>query len=835
MPELATRLPRRRPELLLRPVGDRGDHVVKDPVTGQFYNLGPQETFLLERLDGRQDADAICRDFAQKFGEPLGTDDLQQFLDLARAQGFLLPDLPTASARGRTRPAPADDGTRNGNGARSHPAAPATPPAPPQRRQSLLYWRKSFFDPDRLFTWLEPKIRLVWTPAFLALTAAAVAAAAVLAFSNGGELLAHLPDAFTWQTLVLAWLTLVVVTTCHEFAHGLTCKHYGGEVHEVGFLMILFMPAFYCNVSDAWLFKEKSKRLWVTFAGGYCDACLWALGVFVWRLTQADTLVHDLAWVVLSVCGGRIFFNFNPLLRLDGYYLISDWAEIPNLRRRSWGYVSAWLRRILWGGPRPEPDPRGRFLLGYGVLSWLFSLTYLSLMLAGMVHFLGARWGLAGLALVGLLALITLPNMFRGLGKGEVTKMLLRRHIRTAVWVLLLTAVPAALYFVEIEDREGGPFQVRPTVRAEVRAPVAGFLRAVEYDEGEHVSQGALVARLDVPDLDSRLAQKRAEVQEIQAKVRLLEIGSRPEEVAEARHKLERARHWRDLAEQDLRHAREGLREDLKRLDDLLVQQRAEREFARYAHDRSERLYSHGTGTKEELQNARKDFDVRESQLKQTLDQKRVREEQGTREAEAELAKREKELGDAESALAVLEAGSRPQEIDAERAHLARLKEEARYLEGLQGKLLITSPVAGLVTTPHPKEKAGQYLKEGDLICVVEEPSVLEAEIAVGEQEVARVHPGQAVDLKARALPFETLHAQVSRVAPGAARGDDKAAPAPRGDTQTTVTVYCQLEEPPAELRPGLTGHARIACGRRTLGAISLERGLRLLRTEFWW
>src|SRR5439155_2123288 len=130
-----------------------------------------------------------------------------------------------------------------------------------------------------------------------------------------------------------------VTTTLHEFAHGLTCKHYGGEVHEIGFLLMFFIPCFYCNVSDAWLFDRKSKRLWVTFAGAYCDLCLWAVAVFVWRLTVADTMVYYVAWVALSVCGARIFFNFNPLLKLDGYYLLSDWVEIPNLRQRSWAFV----------------------------------------------------------------------------------------------------------------------------------------------------------------------------------------------------------------------------------------------------------------------------------------------------------------------------------------------------------------------------------------------------------------------------------------------------------------------------------------------------------------
>jgi multidrug efflux pump subunit AcrA (membrane-fusion protein) len=821
MADLATIPPPRRSELVLRPFGDRGDHVVKDPSTGQFFNLGAQESFLLECLDGRQTGEAICREFAGRFGEALSADDLQQFLDLARAQGFL------------QRKGVATGGPPVAKGAAGGPpAAPA--PVRPRRRQSLLYWRKSFFDPDRLFNWLEPKVRFVWTPGFLVFSAALILAAGLLVGTHGAELLGHLPHVFTWRTLVLAWLTLVVVTTCHEFAHGLTCKHYGGEVHEVGFLLIFFMPAFYCNVSDAWLFKEKSKRLWVTFAGGYCDMCLWALAVFVWRLTQADTLVHDLSWVVLSVCGGRIFFNFNPLLRLDGYYLLSDWAEMPNLRRRSWDHVTAHLRRLLWGAAPPEPEPRARFLIGYGVVSWLFSMTYLTLMLVGAVHVFGMRWGVLGMAGVVLLGSITLPGMFKGLFRGEVTTMLRRRPVRTAAWVAALAVVPAVLGLVRVEDRASGPFQVRPAVRAEIRAPVAGFLQAVSYDEGERVSAGAGVARLEVPDLASRVAQKHAEVQEIQAKLYLLELGPRPEEVAENRHKVQRAKEWRDLAQKDLDHARGALHDDLARLDDQIKQQRSEVEYARYAFERDEKLYAKGTLPRELYQEKKKEFEVHDAQFKQTLAQKAVREEQGTREVETELAKREKDLADAQSVLNILLAGTRPEEIEAERAHLARLKEEARYLEGLQEKVQVLSPVSGVVTTPHLKEKAGQYLKEGDLICTVEEPTELEAEIALGEEEVARVQPGQAVDLKARALPFQTLRAEVSRIAPGAARAEgDKAAP--RADSQALVTVSCRLEDPPPELRPGLTGHARISCGRCCLGGVLLERGLRLLRTEFWW
>src|SRR5207248_8674086 len=136
------------------------------------------------------------------------------------------------------------------------------------------------------------------------------------------ELASPVAQVWHWDVMALVWLTLLLTIAFHEFAHGLTCKHFGGEVHEIGFLLLYFVPCFYCNVSDAWLFPARAKRMWVTFAGGYCDLVLWALSAFAWRLTVPDSPLNYLAWMVFTVCGMRIFFNLNPLLKLDGYYLL---------------------------------------------------------------------------------------------------------------------------------------------------------------------------------------------------------------------------------------------------------------------------------------------------------------------------------------------------------------------------------------------------------------------------------------------------------------------------------------------------------------------------------
>jgi multidrug efflux pump subunit AcrA (membrane-fusion protein) len=798
MSEPVTLFPLRRADLVVRPFGDNGQYVVKDPQTGEFYHLGEAEHFLLTQLDGRRSAEMVRAAFEQRFGEPLSAGDLDDFLELARAQRFLQP------ATDASRP-------------------PGSAP-PRQRRHSLLSWRKSLFDPDRLMTWLAPRLGFLWTRGFLVFSAGCILLAVLLVWAGRHQLAGGILQALRWETALWVWLTLFVVTMLHEFAHGLTCKHHGGEVHEIGFLLLFFMPCFYCNVSDAWLFKERSKRLWVTFAGGYFELFVWSLAVFVWRVTMPGTFVNYLAFVVLVSCGVQTLFNFNPLLKLDGYYLLSDWLEVPNLHQRAGDYTRAHLRRLLWGAERPARESRGRLLLIFGSVSWLYSLVFLALMLWGLFHVLGTGWGWLGGGAIALLGLVSAGGLFRGFSNGEVRKMITLRHKRTVIWVLILGALAAALWLVEIQDWAAGPFRLHSPTRAEVRAPVVGFLREVSFDEGDRVSPGAVVARLEVPDLESRLVQKQAEVREAEARLRLLEIGTRPEEIAAQRQRVELAAAWRDLARRDLARTRLALAENLDRLGNQVAARRGELGAAESGYQRAQDLVGRRALAEEQYREAEARYRVSRALFAEAEAAKRAAEAKGALEAEAELARREKELAEARTILGLLEGGSRPEEIQAEKARLARLREERRHLEEQRQKQTVPSPTPGVITTARLKEKVGQYLREGDLICVVEEPVGLEAEVTLAEQDVARVRPGQEVKLKARALPFDTFLTRVDRVAPAAARGDG----------QGSVTVYCRLDAP-AGLLPDMTGHARVYTGRRPVGAILLDRALRLVRTEFWW
>ena len=798
----------RRSDLLFKPLGGNGQHVVKDPVSGAYFNLPPQEAFLLLQCDGQQTIGKICAAFEQRFDEPITPEDVKQFLLLASAQEFL-----------QSSTTPAIEASPLATVAASKPWTPT------RIARKILFWRHNFFDPDRFFTWLEPKLALVWSTVFFWVALALIAAAACVLGTNWSEYTDYLPEVTTWENILLAWVVLALVTTGHEFAHGLTCKHHGAEVHEIGFMLMFFMPCFYCNVTDAWLIPEKSKRLWITAAGSYFDLCLWALATLVWRVTLPGSTPYHFAWIVMSICGGRVFININPLVKLDGYYFVSDWLEIPNLRQRSLDHVSAYLRWVLWGAARPDPLPRGTTLFSFGVVSWSFTLFYVGLMLIGMHQLFLKSLGVFGLLIVAGLGWLIIPGLIGDAFSGEVTKMIFDRRKRTAIWIGALAGAVVASFGIHIDDWVSGSFKTRATVRPEIRAPVNGFLKIAYFDEGQHVTPGTHLGMLEIPDLSSKLTQKLAEQREVEAKLRLLEGGARPEELEELRQKVQRAKDWRDRAKIDLERKTTGFKEELTRLHEQVSQAQTQLEFHEGLFTRAKRLVDKKSLPYDQYLDAERQVKLSEAQLQQAEAQKRERQVVGVLEVESELAKRQKDYADTVAVLRLLEAGSRPEEIDAEKAKLERLKEERTFLEKQQERLKLMSPIAGVIVTTRLLEKVGQYFKEGDLVCEIEEPRSMEVEIPLEELDLERVAAGMRVDLKPRSQPFQTVTGRVTRIAPQATVGK----------VQSTVNVCCVPDEASHELIANTTGYACIYGNQASIAEYLTHRVWRYFRTEIYW
>lgn len=364
-------LPKLRADLTIRPQETKSGKVfiVKDAVSGRFFRFGEAEGFILRQLDGETSLDVIRRRAREELGGEVEPEVLIAFIKELRSGGILVDE----------------NGSSQDNRSRNR-----------RIRGNILFLRFKIFDPTWAFDHLSNFVRFCFTPYFIIFSAILILLAMGEVLIYSADLSAELRALMQASSIPLYVFFALFTVALHEFAHGLTCRYFGGDVHEIGFLLIYFQPALYCNVSDAWLFPEKSKRLWVSFAGPYFELFVWAVAVFTWRATEPDTFINQCALIVTAVSGVKTLFNFNPLIKLDGYYLLSDFLEIPNLRMKSFRMVGDLLRKVT-GRLQPgavEESRRDRIVcLAYGLVASAGSIAVIGSLALTAFKYLGAEGG----------------------------------------------------------------------------------------------------------------------------------------------------------------------------------------------------------------------------------------------------------------------------------------------------------------------------------------------------------------------------------------------------------------------------------------------------------
>jgi putative peptide zinc metalloprotease protein len=784
--------------------------VVKDPETSRFFRLKEIEHFIATQLNGSTDRDTTRRNVEEKFGISLSAEALDKFIQGLERLGLL---------------------EKNGASSGSQAQKPKTV------RGNLLYLRFKAFDPDKLFSRLiKPKlVRFFFTPYFLLLSALGIVVAAGITVADWQEIGRDIQGLYHFQAFFFAWLTVFLVIVAHEFAHGLACKFFGGEVHEIGFLLLYFQPAFYCNVSDAWLFPEKSKRLWVTFAGAYIEVFIWSLATVIWRITETGTWVSFVALIIMATSGIKTLFNLNPLIKLDGYYLLSDFLEVPNLRRKSFDYIGHRLKQLCGSASESTnttSERERRIYMIYGLLAGTFSFWLLGFVTIRLGHFLIGRYQAIGFILLVLFVL----SLFRQ----RLTRLLKHRPIlskasypwfasmpRRAKLLLFLTLALGLLFFGEMELKIAGEFAVLPIQNSDVRAEVEGIIQEVYADEGDVVAKGTLIARLSDRDPQADLRKITAEIQEKQAKLKMLKAGTRLEEIELARQETITAKTRVDEASKYYQESKEMRSERLLKAKIAIDKAKERLKYADQRFGMFKALYTKQMISLKEFEEAEenaavrlKEFEETEAELKLVL-----ADDLGEQRKALKLAAKEIEEKQAKLKLAL--AGSRPEEIEATEAEITRLEAQHRYTSDQIQLLSVVSPMAGLITTPKLKEKIGQSVKKGDLIAQVHELKTVRAEISVPENEFGDVRVGQDVVIKARAFPYKSFYGKISSLATTATKPEN-------GEASRTVLVTTQIDNEGYLLRPEMTGNAKIYCGKRRVIDLMTRRFANYIRVEFW-
>jgi multidrug resistance efflux pump len=788
--------------------GGQSVYIIKDPATGRFFRLREPEYFIARQLDGSTPLDIIRQRVEVQFGSALAQATIEQFIETLRRLGLLEAEEAEvghlAHRRGRVRGNP-------------------------------LYLRLKVFDPDRLFDRFVGKVRFLFTPYFLAFSAALILLAFGITIVNWGEIGRDLFHLFRFQGLLLAWLIVLIVTTAHEFAHGLACKRFGGEVHEVGFLLIYFQPAFYCNVSDAWLFPEKAKRLWVTFAGAYFEIVVWAAATLTWRVTEPETGLNFVALVVMATSGIKTLFNLNPLIKLDGYYLLSDALEIPNLRQRAFSYLEARLKRV-WGSAIreiKEATPRERRIyLVYGSLAGAYSVALLGFIAVQLGSFLIGRYqGFGFILFTGLLLVVFRNPLKHALPKPSVLfrpgQRIFPSMKRPTKVLLLLAALLVVLLLGRMELTVSGEFRVLPAQNADVRAEVEGIIEKILVEEGGAVNRGDLIARLSDRDSRAELRKIESEIAEKRAKLKGLEAGPRREEIEVASKAVETAKTRQDYVRKQYEEAERLHAERLSKGKATIEKAEERLKYARHYLDIFKTLWEEKAISRKQIEEAEEGVAVRQKELEEAQAERKIVLADALAEVRKALAVAEKEREEAEGKLTVLLAGSRPEDIEATRAEVARLASQRGYLEEQLQLLKVVSPISGVITTAKLKEKIGQHVKKGDLIAQVHELKTVRVEIPISEREIADVKLGHRVVLKARAYPGSSFSGKVTAIAPVAAKEDE-------GRGGKAILITTQIDNASLLLKPEMTGNAKIFCGKRRIFDLLTRRLARYIRVEFW-
>jgi putative peptide zinc metalloprotease protein len=525
--------------------------VVKDPISLHYFRFRPEEYALLEMLDGDASLERLKDDFEARFPpRRITVDELARFVATLHRSGLVIGDRP-------------------GQG----------PQLFERRRQrkwkewvawisNVMALRFRGIDPDWLLEKMNPWLGWIFSPAAILAGLAFAASALLLVLVNFETFRSKLPEfnqffaAGNWLYLAIA---LGVTKVIHEFGHGLSCKYYGGECHEMGVMLLVFTPCLYCDVSDSWMLPNKWKRAAIGAAGMYVEVVMAAVATYLWWNSHAGVFNQICLDVMFVSSVSTILFNANPLLRYDGYYILSDVLEIPNLRQKANSILGRIASHWCLGIKQPE-DPflpqrkLGWFAL-YAVASslygWFVSLSIFlfvwnvfkpyRLQVLGQILAGAALWGLVIRPMQGMIKFLQVPG---------------RRDEVKAVNVISTTAVAgvvaAAIALIPLPQRVWSPAELRPRGEETVYVSVAGRLEEILVKPDEEVSRGQKLAVLSSLELDLEIAELEGRKQQSESRLAslqrerfndpaaALEIGTVSETLKSLAEQLERMRKDRE-------------------------------------------------------------------------------------------------------------------------------------------------------------------------------------------------------------------------------------------------------------------------------------------------
>jgi putative peptide zinc metalloprotease protein len=494
---------RMRGDLEFRPqrFGGQRYWAVKDPVALRYFQLREAEYVLLHLLDGQASFDSLRRQLNETLApERFTTAQLHGFLGTLHRHGLVQSDAAGQGEQLAER--------------RTHT----------HRREwiealaGVLTIRLPGINPRPVLNLAYPLLSWLFTPAALLAACVLAVVALTLVAVQLKAVEARLPelDAILSASNV-PWLlvTLAAVKVLHELAHGVALRRYGGECHEMGVMLLLFTPCLYCNVSDSWMLSNKWQRIVIAAAGIYIGLILASLCTLLWWFS-APGLFNSLCLNVMLICSlGTVLLNGNPLMRYDGYFILSDLVEVPNLRGQASAALRRYLSRYLLGlePPAERGVPTRQWpLVLYAVAAGIYRIVIVALILWALDLILRPlRLQAVVVLLAGIVtgSMIVPPLAAAWHWIGNPARRPWAR-LRVVLACVIAGLLLAAALLVPLPRSVPAPVVLDYRDAERIYVTVGGKL-ASALAVGESVQPGDVIARLENPELEKELAKLRSE------------------------------------------------------------------------------------------------------------------------------------------------------------------------------------------------------------------------------------------------------------------------------------------------------------------------------------
>lgn len=476
-------------------------YVLQDRTSGRFHRFSPSAYLIISLMNGQHTVqeiwDLAC---AQLDEDTVTQDEVIRLLSQLHSSNVLYGDVP---------PDIEEMSDRDQKVSRKKLIMSFMNP---------LSLRFPLLDPEDFLVATYPLAKNLMTWSGLALFVFVVGYACILAGVHWSELTDNIVDqVLVTESLLLLFLTYPIVKALHELGHSYAVKRWGGEVHEIGIMFLVFMPVPYVDASESAGFQSKWQRAFVGAAGILVEIFLASLALFIW-LNAEEGLVRAFAFNVMLIGGvSTLFFNGNPLLRFDGYYVLSDLLEIPNLGNRANKYIGYLIQHYLFGVESAESPVTAKGEAGWFFFYSIASFIYRMFIVVSIVTFVGAQFFVIGVILaiwsIILMLLVPLSKQFWFLFKSPVLRRQRGRALSVSTAVLLFISFP--FLFVPLPYATMSEGVVWVPEGSVIHAGADGKIVEVLQDLSVYVEIGTPLFKMEDPLLDLNSKVLGAKVNEL--------------------------------------------------------------------------------------------------------------------------------------------------------------------------------------------------------------------------------------------------------------------------------------------------------------------------------